>query len=270
MTKIDYDFGNKRHWRRIIGRTFRSFLGTMHDKNILVMPSRGSAEIDSLLRYGAKEYRIHAVDSNKAIVAWAKRRHPLIKTYGHWLSHLDYQNLKLEEEPLHAASLDFTGCLSGVTLYELQTFIYQTLPAHSQPFLLAVNLQKGREQVEITAMMAHTVKIEKHLSSALPEDLRARVALLGEVLSIPVQCDTKRGNIVHVVQPQILRWGEYKSSGRHGVKMWWSIWVMKRQDQPPRGCERHGHELCLLAETSLAYRQLIKAGEIGKDGEALG
>ena len=81
-----YDFARKRDYRRKVWATFRESLKREHiplaNAQALLMPSVEGDEIDVALNAGFREYNLHVVDKEPAIVATLKKRYPKIHTYG--------------------------------------------------------------------------------------------------------------------------------------------------------------------------------------------
>ena len=146
-----YQFGCKRHYRRQIWATFRDCLKRQGkpraEANALLMPSIEGSEIDVALSCGLREYNLHIVDMNPAIVATLKRRYPRINTYGVMLRQA------CERMAHRGVSIDvanFDLCAQMSRTLEDQTRFALRSGVLSPRAVVAVNMLRGRESAEVT------------------------------------------------------------------------------------------------------------------------
>lgn len=117
-----YDKAIKRDYRRKTYATFRETLKKLHisvaSASALLMPSLEGDEIEVALNAGFREYNLHVVDDNPAIVATLKKRYPKINTYGVLVSRA-MQRMAHEGIRLDCANFDLTGNVSAKFVSEL-------------------------------------------------------------------------------------------------------------------------------------------------------
>jgi hypothetical protein len=145
--KAGYDFGNKRQYRRSVWKTFREHCnGRLDASQALLMPSAEGDEIDVALNNGFKDYNLHIVDRNAAIVAHLKRRHPRINTYGADVSAASARLVRSGVR-LDVANLDLCSPLGDKLRQELIAFM-RPKPMSADGGMIALTMLRGREYGE--------------------------------------------------------------------------------------------------------------------------
>lgn len=155
-----YDFGRKRDYRRKIWATFRDWMkrhgACLAESHVALMPSSEADEIEVALDAGFREWNLHIIDDNPAIVASVKRRYRRVNTYGVSASSA-LRRMLSEGVRISCANFDFCGQMSQKYLNELSdisrtgsfgaatTFSRHNYGVFSDHSLIAVNMLRGRE-----------------------------------------------------------------------------------------------------------------------------
>lgn len=139
-----YDYGTKRQYRRAVWKTLTAGIPTKSKVRALLMPSLEGDEIDVALSNGIREYNLHVVDRNPAIVAHLKRRYPRIHTYGVELTEAVDRIRRGGVGPFMCANLDLCGPLTEKLMQTLRTFAYSGCMAPVSR--VAVTVLRGREK----------------------------------------------------------------------------------------------------------------------------
>jgi hypothetical protein len=141
--KGGYDFPNKRHYRRIVWKGAADFL--RHKRataQVLLLPSSEGDEIDVALSKGFKEYNLHIVDQNAAIVAVLKRRYPRANAYGVSVDRACERIAKLGIK-LDFANFDMCSNIESV-MNDLRAIA--KIECFSNPNLISITVMRGRER----------------------------------------------------------------------------------------------------------------------------
>lgn len=204
-----YDFGNKRQYRRTIWATFRKLcVGSLADSHALLMPSSEGDEIDVALNNGFREYNLHVVDWNPAIVAHLKRRHPLINTYGCLVSKAG-ERIARSGIKLSVANLDLCNQISAARTVEIETFF------RNEPMVdggaAAFTILRGREQG------IYRDALKRLLPGHAPQ-LYADGDLARFLLGACFHCPSSQSGKYWM--PLLLRDGIYRSTAGNQTMMW--------------------------------------------------
>ena len=139
---IDYDFGNKRQYRRAVWNMFSQAVGPgrASETRALLMPGISGDEIAYALAKGFRLGNLVALDKNPAVAATIRRRWPgLGDVIGLPVSRA-YERLS---KPVYCANLDLCAPISRSLLDEIAVFARQA-PLSGHP-VVAVTMLRGRE-----------------------------------------------------------------------------------------------------------------------------
>lgn len=214
-----YEFGAKRHYRNIIWKAFRDHCGTRRaEAQALLMPSSEGTEIDVALRNGFREYNLHVVDHNTAIVATLKRKYPRIQTYGVSLvkafSRMQEAGIRLD-----VANLDLCSNVNAHMLEDLMDVAQTGVLGHGS--LAAVTMLRGRE-ADLFAFQQWAQKVVDHFGEEgqkTDNDLSRLIAVAG-ALALHTHVATSLG-----------RHGTYRSTAGTQT-MLWGLVIFKNRPEP--------------------------------------
>lgn len=169
-----YDFGNKRQYRRSVYSLFSDRWDTCRSVcQIALMPSSEGDEIDVALSKGFKEYNLHIIDMNPAIVATLKRsRFPRVTTYGVTVGRAAERMVK-DGIWIDGANLDFSGSLSEDTLSQISSMADRI----RQTGLIFVAFERARDGSSVRSEMEKIASNDSVFSGSseflLPEERKS-------------------------------------------------------------------------------------------------
>ena len=218
-----YEFGTKRHYRRNVWRTFREFCVGRRDRaQALLMPSAEGTEIDVALANGFREWNLHVVDKNPAIVAHLKRRYPKVNTYGVTAAKAAIRIVNAGVT-LDVANLDLCNKLSEGLIDEVAAFMSADVMRPGGG-LVAANMLRGRERGQAGDAIEDA---HRH-----PDVFKNTDAVRLAVLKLLGFTKAEGAGISAGAAPWIsglIKTGVYKSTAGNQT-MRWSIFRVRRSD----------------------------------------
>ena len=233
--KSGYDFARKRDYRRKVWATFRRWCNSqgivIAEAHALLMPSSEGDEIEVALNAGFREWNLHLVDANPAIVATLRRSYPRVSTYGvsvdRALSRMEATGIRLA-----CANFDFCGQVSQPLADALEAI--RSAHCFADSSCVALTCLRGRESEVFWKKDA----ADGNARADIPgRDIERFIDQYGNPLAYlsDGRCDLKNvadvrrlmfiwnrliGNLEQAATP--LRSESYLSES--GVTMLWSIW----------------------------------------------
>lgn len=155
-----YTFGNKAQYRRDVWSKFRRhFRNQTSNLQAALLPSAEGKEIEVALDNGFREYNLHVIDQNPAIVAVLKRKYPRINTYGVSADRA-VDRMFHEGVDLHCANWDFCGpLLSKAMHFQLAACLDPAFYASEN--CIAVTCLNGRDEPNSFALLKSIWKSEE-------------------------------------------------------------------------------------------------------------
>lgn len=222
-----YEFGQKRHYRRCVWRTFRRhFRGHMADKRFALMPSSEGSEIAVAIHVGCRERNLCVIDQNPAIVATLKRKYPKLSTYGVTADRAATR-IAADIGELHGANLDLCGGADRPLFKTLNAWAHARVIADQG--LIAVNCLRGRERGAFAEpVTTKEVRVGRPRSSF---EVSPRDRLRLQWISVSIAGLAPRdviGRTINTVEcaarciyaPRCINFGVYASAAGHQTMLW--------------------------------------------------
>lgn len=138
-----YAFDEKAEYRRAIYSAVKSttFLLPLQAE-VGMLESTQGLEIETALRFGFSEKRLHVINASPAVVATLKRKYPKINTYGRIASDA-CEVMRQRGVRLDVLNLDLTSNMGPSTSSEIVGVAWSGVLAPKS--LVAINILRGRE-----------------------------------------------------------------------------------------------------------------------------